>query len=297
MAACSACALSHAFLLPSFCAEVGYYNCENFFGAWRDLTDCRDCCTYLSAEERRADFLRDNCKESAHFFNMGVPTAEAGVPDKPSTEPALDAMLHIPAQAHSTSGAYPLSAEMAADVFKRAYRTRVPYMTLREHLDDHFANEAKAIMTGRARYMDRSFFRQATQYAQVLDPDRETVSKKIPGSVYADVKKLYGPEHERCAPTPPRQAALAPLPRRARARDTPATARRVTTNIDAADSFDGLKPLHLSLEREAPAPARTDNEPPSLERAHVRRRARAAWRRPDQRGLVAQDHARRRRAE
>ena len=224
MAACSACALSHAFLLPSFCAEVGYYNCENFFGAWRDLTDCRDCCTYLSAEERRADFLRDNCKESAHFFNMGVPTAEAGVPDKPSTEPALDAMLHIPAQAHSTSGAYPLSAEMAADVFKRAYRTRVPYMTLREHLDDHFANEAKAIMTGRARYMDRSFFRQATQYAQVLDPDRQSVSEKIPGSVYADVKKLYGPEHERCAPTPPRRAALAPPPRRARARGTPATA-------------------------------------------------------------------------
>ena len=70
MQSCSECASKHELQLHSLCAEVGYYHCENFFGVWSALTDCRDCCVFLQHDEKRHAFWQENCEEGAHTWML-----------------------------------------------------------------------------------------------------------------------------------------------------------------------------------------------------------------------------------
>ena len=72
MQSCSECASKHELQLHSLCAEVGYYHCENFFGVWSALTDCRDCCVFLQHDEQRHAFWQENARGRGAYMDVGM---------------------------------------------------------------------------------------------------------------------------------------------------------------------------------------------------------------------------------
>jgi hypothetical protein len=118
---CSACASAHELQLHSLCAEVGYYHCENFFGVWSGLTDCRDCCVFLQRDAQRHAFWQENCEEGARF-QLSAPTNLAS-DDKSGV---IDNALHLPAQAHSRSDVYGLTDEQKVAPHPRRPGARAP---------------------------------------------------------------------------------------------------------------------------------------------------------------------------